>query len=262
MKYGFIGCGNMGGAIVRAVSRSTTEIMITDRSGKGQRLAQELGITYSTATHVARECDRIFLAVKPQMMNDAISPIRDILQERRPLLITMAAGLTMDTIKQMVGVELPVIRIMPNTPAAVGAGMTVYCHNDLVDPAVLEDFIRDMTSSGKMDALSEQLIDAASAISGSGPAYMYMFMDALADGAVSIGISRQKALEYAAATMAGAAQLMLETGQHPGALKDAVCSPAGSTIAGVRVLEERGFRGAVIDCVTAAYQRNIELGKK
>lgn len=262
MKYGFLGCGNMGGAIARAVSKATNSIMLTDRSGKAKAIADELGCIYTDAAQIANECERIFLAVKPQMMVSALAPINEILKERKPLLITMAAGLKMADICDIIGCDLPVIRIMPNTPVAIGMGMTVYCCNDLVHPDVLADFIEDMRFSGHMDVLPEHLIDAASAISGSGPAYVYVFMEALADGAVSCGIPRAKALEYAAVTMVGAANLMLSSGQHPGALKDAVCSPAGSTIAGIQVLEERGFRGSVMDCVIAAYQRNKELGQK
>lgn len=261
MKYGFLGCGNMGGAIARAVSKATNSIMVTDRSGKASAIAKELGCVYTDAFQIANECPRIFLAVKPQMMASALEPIKHILQEKKPLLITMAAGLRMDDICKLVGCNLPVIRIMPNTPVAVGMGLTVYCCNDSVLPEDLADFLNDMRFSGYMDSIPEHLIDAASAISGSGPAYMYVFLEALADGAVACGIPRSKALEYAAVTMEGAAKLILSTGQHPGELKDAVCSPAGSTIAGIQVLEERGFRGAVIDCVIAAYQRNKELGQ-
>lgn len=261
MKYGFIGCGNMGGAIARAVSHSTKEILVTDRSGKAKLLAEELGIGYTNNQEIAQQCDRIFLAVKPHMMADMLEPLQEILLERKPLLITMAAGLEIKRIEELAGGRIPVIRIMPNTPAMIGKGLTQYCTNDLVASDILEDFLKDMQYSGRMDALEERLIDAASALSGCGPAYMYMFIEALADGAVTCGIPRVKAMEYAAATMVGAAEMVLATGLHPGALKDAVCSPGGSTIAGVRALEQHGFRGAAIDCVVAAYERNKQLGK-
>lgn len=261
MKYGFIGCGNMGGAIARAVSHSTKEILVTDRSGKAKLLAEELGIGYTNNQEIAQQCDRIFLAVKPHMMADMLEPLQEILLERKPLLITMAAGLEIKRIEELAGGRIPVIRIMPNTPAMIGKGLTQYCTNDLVASDILEDFLKDMQYSGRMDALEERLIDAASALSGCGPAYMYMFIEALADGAVTCGIPRAKAMEYAAATMVGAAEMVLATGLHPGALKDAVCSPGGSTIAGVRALEQHGFRGAAIDCVVAAYERNKQLGK-
>ncbi len=261
MKYGFIGCGNMGGAIARALSRKTTDIAVTDRSGKAKVLASELDIVYTDSEAIAWSCDRIFLGVKPHMMKDMLLPLQDILAERKPLLITMAAGLEMEQIKAFAGTSLPIIRIMPNTPTAIGKGVIQYCRNELVEDAVLADWLCDMAPCGILDALDERLIDAASALSGCGPAYMYLFIEALADGAVACGIPRAKAMEYAAATMAGAAEMVLQTHQHPGALKDAVCSPGGSTIAGVRALEQHGFRGAAMDCVIAAYNRNKELGK-
>lgn len=261
MKYGFLGCGNMGGAIARALSKVTKDIIITDRSGKAKALAAELGIAYGTAEEIASTCDRIFLAVKPHMMAGVLEPLQGALQSRKPLLITMAAGLTVERIENLAGGKLPVIRIMPNTPVTVGKGMTQYCCNDLVSGETVASFLDDLRYSGQLDALEERLIDAASALSGCGPAYMYLFIEALADGAVACGIPRAKAMEYAAATMAGAAEMVLTTGQHPGALKDAVCSPGGSTIAGVRALEQHGFRGAAMDCVIAAYEKNKLLGK-
>ena len=261
MKYGFIGCGNMGGAIARALSQGTIDILISDRSGKAKALAGELGITYGDNEAIAAQCDRIFLAVKPHMMQQMLFPLRHVLALRRPLLITMAAGLEIRQIEQFAGTRLPVIRIMPNTPVSVGKGVVPYCRNDLVDDAVAADWLADMAHCGLLDELEERLMDAASALSGSGPAYLYLLLEALADGAVACGLPRAKALDYAAMTMAGSAEMYLETKQHPGALKDAVCSPGGSTIAGVRALEQHGFRAAAMDCVLAAYTRNQELGK-
>ena len=262
MKYGFLGCGSMGGAIARAVSQATRDILLTDRSGRGRKLAEQLGVAYTDAAEMAAQCDRIFLAVKPQMMEAALSPLREILQRRKPLLITMAAGLSMEKIEAMAGGNLPVIRIMPNTPAMIGAGMTQYCRNSLVTSEMETEFLSVLRFTGRLDKLDEHLIDAASALSGCGPAYMYLFLEGLADGAVACGIPRSKAYEYAAATMEGAARLVLETGSHPGALKDAVCSPGGSTIQGVRVLEEKGLRAAAMDCVIAACEKSKCLGEK
>lgn len=261
MKYGFIGCGNMGGAIAKALSQSTADILVTDRSGRAKALAAELGIAYGNAETIAQECGRIFLAVKPHMMKDVLAPLQTSLAKHKPLLITMAAGLTISQIEAFAGCSLPVIRIMPNTPTAIGRGVIQYCRNSLVADADLSDWLADMAPCGLLDELEERLIDAASALSGSGPAYMYLFLEALADGAVACGIPRAKALEYAAMTMAGSAEMYLKTKQHPGALKDAVCSPGGSTIAGVRALEQHAFRAAAMDCVIATYNRNKELGK-
>ena len=257
MKYGFIGCGNMGGAIAKAISAQTADLAVTDRSGR----AKALGLPYVTAEEIAKTADRIFLAVKPQMMAGVLENLKPLLQSRKPLLITMAAGLSMEKIDSLAGGGYPGIRIMPNTPTAIGRGVIQYCANELVTEAVLADWLSDMAPCGLLDALEEKLIDAASALSGSGPAYMYIFLEALADGAVACGIPRAKAYEYAAMTMAGSAEMYLQTKVHPGALKDAVCSPGGSTIAGVKALEEGAFRAAVMNCIAATCNRNKELGK-
>ena len=261
LKYGFIGCGNMGGAIAKALAKSTTDFAVTDRSGRAIALAAEIPCGYLSTMEIVQQCDRIFLGVKPHMMKDVLAPLQTVLAERKPLLITMAAGLTTAQIAEFAGCEIPVIRIMPNTPVAIGKGVIQYCCNDLVSREMLGDFLYDMRFSGMLDCLEERLIDAGSAISGSGPAYVYLFIEALADGAVACGIPRAKALEYAAATVIGAGEMVLATKEHPGALKDAVCSPGGSTIAGIRALENHGFRAAAMEAVIATCNRNKELGK-
>lgn len=261
MKYGFLGCGNMGSAIARALSKANDQIVITDRSGKAKAIAAELNCLYTDAETMIDRCDRIFLAVKPQIMEAVLTPLKTTLSKKKPMLITMAAGLSINKIEAMAGEDLSIIRIMPNTPVAVGCGMIQYCCNHHVTKADLSSFLEDMRYCGKLDAIDERLIDSASALSGCGPAYMYMFAEALADGAVACGLPREKAIEYAAVTMSGAAQMLMQTGLHPGTLKDAVCSPGGSTIAGLRALEEHSFRGAVMDCINAAYKRSKELGK-
>ena len=210
---------------------------------------------------LVKECDRIFLAVKPNVLASCLVPLQGLLAEKKPLLISMAAGVEIAQIEAMAGAKLPIIRIMPNTPTAVGKGVILYCCNELVDDETLADWLKDMAPCGIVDALQENLIDVASALSGSGPAYMYLMIEALADGAVACGLPRNKAMAYAAATMEGAAKMFLSSDQHPGALKDAVCSPGGSTIAGLRVLEEKAFRSAAMECVVAAYNKNKELGK-
>ena len=261
MKYGFIGCGNMGGALARALAKTTKDFIIADPSPAAKAFAEEMGCAYGTNEQVAN-CDRIFLAVKPHIVEGALAQLRPILAQRKPTLISMAAGVTIAQIENWAGTELPIIRIMPNTPAAVGKGMITYCPNALVDDAVLADFLSDMAPAGNFDRLDESLIDAATAVTGCGPAFMYMFIEAMADAGVACGLPRAKAQQYAAATMSGAAEMVLQTGRHPGELKDAVCSPGGSTIVGVRTLEEHGFRGAVMDCVDNAFLRSKELGKK
>lgn len=259
MKYGFIGCGNMGGALARALTKTTKDVIIADPSPMAKAFAEELGCSYGTNEQVA-QCDRIFLAVKPHVVENVLTALRPMLAERKPLLISMAAGVKIEKLHAWLGADLPIIRIMPNTPAAVGKGMITYDTNAFVTEELLGDFLGDMASAGTFDALPEKLMDAATAVAGCGPAYMYMMIEAMADGAVVCGLPRDQAMRYAAATMAGAAEMVLTSGQHPGALKDAVCSPGGSTIAGVQTLEQHGFRGAVIDCITDAYRRTQELG--
>lgn len=260
MKYGFLGCGNMGGAIAKALSQSTKDLLLSDRSGKARVTARSLGCGYGSAAEVAAGCKRVFLAVKPQMMGQLLADLSPILKESRPLLISMAAGLKLEKLEEMLGFRLPMIRIMPNTPVAVGKGTVLYCANDLVDEDSLQGFLRDMTPCGLLDPLPEELFDAGTAAAGCSPAYFYMFVEAIARGAEQTGLPADKALRYAANAMAGAAEMVLTTGQTPGALKDAVCSPGGSTIAGVKVLEQ-GLSPLTENCIEAAYRRNIELGK-
>ena len=261
MKYGFFGCGNMGGAIATALSKATKDITLSDISGKNKILAGELGVSHGDNAFVAENCDRIFLAVKPHLVKGCLAPLQDAFAARKPLIITMAAGVEIRQIEEYAGTRLPIIRIMPNTPTAIGRGVIQYCCNDLVKDEDLQDWLHDMRFCGMVDPLDESLIDAASAVSGSGPAYMYVFLEALADGAVACGVPRAKAYEYAAMTMIGSAEMYLITKTHPGALKDAVCSPGGSTIAGLRAMEEGGFRSSAMEGVIATFLRNKELGK-
>jgi len=265
--FGFIGCGNMGGALARAMRKNIdgSDIVLTHRSlEKAEKLAQELGCAVAPDNQrIAEKADYIFLGVKPQMMAEMLSGIRETLANRptRFILVTMAAGLTIKRIRELAGGDYPVIRIMPNTPASIGCGMILYTANDLVTPEEKTRFVGSLSCAGKFDELPESLIDAGSAVSGCGPAFVYMFIEALADGGVAVGLPRAKAMEYAAQTVRGAAQMILESGQHPGLLKDAVCSPGGSTIMGVRALEMGGFRAASINAVIDACERTKELGK-
>ena len=261
MKYSFIGCGNMGGAVARALSKVTTDFLVTDRSGRAQKLAAELGCSYGSNEDAAR-CDRVFLCVKPYLMEEVLKPLQPIFAEHKPVLISMAGGLTVSQIEEYAGGKYPVIRILPNTPVAVGHGLTQYCHNELVSEELMQDVLDDLRFGGRYDGMSEKDMSACGTLSGAGPAYAYMFMEALADGAVACGVPRVQALEYAALMVIGAGHMVLESGLHPGALKDGVCSPRGSTIQGVRVLEEQGMRGAVINCIIAANEAGKKLGQK
>ncbi len=262
---GFLGCGNMGGAIARAVCKAVDpkDVWLANRTAaKAEALAAELGCNTTINDEVTGRCDLIFLGVKPQMMEALLTPLRFTLNERpsRFILCSMAAGLSIARIQEMAGEDYPVIRIMPNTPASVGEGMIQYCSSN-VTAEEEEAFCRLMAPAGRLDPVPESLMDAASCVSGCGPAWVYQFIEALADGGVACGLPRVKAQEYAAQMVLGSAKMVLESGKHPGELKDAVCSPGGSTIQGVRVLEERGFRGAVTDAVLAAYDKTKEMGK-
>ena len=264
-RIGFIGCGNMGGAVAEAVCRRTDpkNVSISNRTAeKSAVFAQKTGCTVSDSSTIARECELIYLAVKPQMMREALEPLQAVLAARtdRFVLCTMAAGLSAASVREMAGGSYPIIRIMPNTPASVGEGMIQYCCSG-VTAEEEESFLSLMQDCGILDAIPEKLIDAASSVSGCGPAWAYQFIEALADGGVACGLPRAKAQQYAAQMLLGSAKLVLESKKHPGELKDAVCSPGGSTIRGVRVLEERAFRGAVTDAVIAAYEKTVEMGK-
>lgn len=259
---GFIGCGNMGGAMARALCRTVSpqDMVLANRTpAKAEALAAELGCRTGSNENAAL-CDLVMLAVKPQMMASMLAPLQPLLAARKDrfILCTMAAGLSMAQIRQMAGGDYPVIRVNPNIPSAVGEGMVPYCTLGITG-AEEADFRRVMAGAGRLDPLDENLIDASSCVSGCGPAWACQFIEALADGGVACGLPRAKATEYAAQMLLGSAKMLLDTGRHPGALKDAVCSPGGTTIQGVRVLEERGFRGAVTDAVIAAYEKTCKL---
>ncbi len=267
MKYtfGFIGTGNMGGAVAKAVCRSAggEQLLLCNRSmEKAQALAAALGCAVGDSAQVVGSCAYVFLGVKPQSMEALLAELQPLLQQHKPVLVSMAAGLTAAQIEEMAGGSLPVMRIMPNTPVGIGCGVVMYCKNALLSPAQEQQLVQAMAPCGIVDPLEEHLMDAGSALCGCSPAFTDLYLEALADGAVACGIPRVKALKYAAAAVAGAAQLALASGAHPGALKDAVCSPGGSTIQGVRALENRAFRGAVMEAVITAAGASGNLGKK
>lgn len=260
VKFGFIGTGNMGAALARALRKTVPghEVVLSNRTAqKAQTLAAELNCRTGDNKTVARDAQYIFLGVKPQMMKAMLDGIKETLSARtdRFVLITMAAGITTQLINEMLGAKYPVIRIMPNTPVAIGEGVVLYSASEDVFMDEITEFSNCMRNVGILDRLDESLIDAACAVSGCGPAFVYMFAQALADGAVECGLSRDKAARYAAQTLIGSARLVLESEKHPEQLKDEVCSPGGTTIAGVHALENAGFRGAVMDAVKAAFDK-------
>lgn len=264
--FGFIGVGNMGGALARAACRWRPEqVVVTNRTlDKAAALAEELDCDLAMNNEtVARDAKFIFLGVKPHMMGELLQSLAPVLAARgdRYVLVSMAAGLTIGRLVEMLGFRAPILRIMPNTPVAIGQGLVLYTACPGVQPAELEEFCDKMAGAGRLDAIGEALMDAASAVAGCGPAFVYQFIEALADGGVACGLPRKKAIEYAAQTLAGAAGMVLESGKHPGLLKDEVCSPGGSTIAGVRVLEQGALRAAAMNAVIASCEKNKELGK-
>ena len=262
---GFIGTGNMGGALAKAAAKSVAgeKLFLADKDGaKAARLAKELGCAAVSADEAA-QCDFVFLGIKPQFMAQVLGDLAPVFSARtdRFVLVTMAAGLKIADIQSMAGGNYPTIRIMPNIPASVGQGVILYDASADVTEEEVADFCTVLSAAGLLDRLPEALIDAGSAVSGCGPAFAALFAEALADGGVANGLPRDKAVKYAAQMLLGSAALLLETGMHPGQLKDAVCSPGGSTIAGVRALEQGSFRAAVMDAVDAAVKRTKELGK-
>ena len=262
-KVGFIGCGNMGGALACAASRSDCDLWLADGNAeKAATLAADLGAHHADNEALAAGCDWVFLGVKPQVMPVLLEQLAPVLAKRqdRFVLVTMAAGLTIERIWELAGGEYPTIRIMPNTPASIGQGMILYTAQGTTTAEEAE-FLRFMSGAGRFDAIPETLMDAGSAVSGCGPAFACQFIEALADGGVACGLPRDKAVLYAAQMLAGTAELVLTSGQHPGTLKDAVCRPGGSTIQGVRRLEAGAFRSDVIDAVIAAYEKTKDLGK-
>ena len=262
--YGFIGCGNMGGALARAARKHIPgeRILLANRTpAKAEALAAALDARAVDNAEAAAVSDFLFLGVKPQMMAGMLSGIRETLSRREKpvVLVSMAAGLTIATIRELAGANYPVIRIAPNTPVAIGEGV-VLCCADGVAEADVAAFREALSGAGLLDFVDEGLIDVGGTVAGCGPAFAAMFIEALADGGVACGLPRAKAQAYAAQMLLGTAALALRGGEHPGAMKDAVCSPAGSTIQGVRALEAGGFRSAVFEAVVASYEKTRALG--
>ncbi len=266
----FLGTGNMGGALVR--SAKADQIFITNKSiNKAEALAAEInGKCVNNNSEAAEMGDYIFLCVKPHIIGSVLEEISPALNKaidagQKKVLISIAAGVTLDTLRShLIGpcCEIPFIRLMPNTPAAIGMGMIGLSCGDDVPETVINDVMDILSGAGRVNRVPEQMMDAFSAVSGCSPAFVYMFIEALADGAVMAGLPRRDAYIWAAQAVSGSASMVLESGKHPGELKDSVCSPGGSTIAGVAALERNGFRSAVIEAVTDAYNKNKELGKE
>lgn len=258
MKYkvGFIGCGNMASAIIGGLTANAginpDEIIAADASEAAvKRASDTLGIHTTTDNcQVASDSDVLFLSVKPQFYEAVISQIRDILPAGQ-IIVTIAPGKTLAWLAERIGDSVKIVRTMPNTPALVGAGITGVCRNSLVTDSDFEYVMQLLSSFGLAEAIPESLMDACVSVSGSSPAYVFMFIEAMADAAVADGMPRAQAYRFAAQAVLGSAKMVLDTGKHPAELKDMVCSPAGTTIEAVRVLEEKGFRSAVMEAMKA-----------
>ena len=262
-EAGFIGAGNMGGALARAAVKTVGGAAVAVACSTAEhsaKAAASIGCAAETAEAILRESRFVFWGVKPQMFAGVAAKLAEDIAASDAVFVSMLAGVSLDRLAEMLGGEKKIIRIMPNTPVSLGAGMIQYCADGVSDDQMFA-FLGAMAPAGRLDAIPENLIDAACCVSGCGPAWVYQFIEALADGGVAAGLPRAKAQEYAAQTLLGSARMVLESGSHPGVLKDAVCSPGGSTIQGVRVLEEHAFRGAVTDAVLAAYDKTKEMGK-
>ncbi len=260
MKIGFIGCGNMARAILGGIRNRKLvpeeDLMASARTEATKRkIREELGIRAAEDNREAAAfADVLILAVKPVSMEDVIEEISEAVKPET-IVVTLAPGKTLQWLDSTFGKPTKLIRTMPNTPALVGEGMTALCANPFVTPEELETVEKIFRCCGKTQVVPESMIDVVVGVSGSSPAYVFLFIEALADAAVADGMPRKQAYEFAAQSVLGSAKMVLETGMHPGELKDMVCSPGGTTMEAVRVLEEKGLRSAVIEASKACVKK-------
>lgn len=265
-KIGFIGCGNMAQAMIKGIIKSkivepNTLTVSNPTDKKLNDIKNSTGVnTTQDNRKVAKDSDVIIIAVKPNKYFDVIEEIKDFILEDK-LIVTIAAGITINQVESAFGKPVKVVRTMPNTPALVGEAMSALCKNSLVNDNDIDIAEKIFEAFGKVEIVDEKQIDAVIAVSGSSPAYVYMFIEALADGAVMNGMKRDMAYKMAAQAVLGSAKMVLETGKHPGQLKDDVCSPSGTTIEAVYSLEMNNFRGTVIDAVNSCVRKAKEMSK-
>jgi pyrroline-5-carboxylate reductase len=268
LKVGFLGAGRMATALARAWTASGRVrahlILASDPSPTAREaFVKETGSSATPDNHrVVAHADLLVLAVKPQNMAALLDEIQEDVRMRQPLVLSIAAGITLAQLREGLGEKTRLIRVMPNTPCLVGSSASGFSPGEQAtaeDVAVVQALLDD---AGKAFRVGESLLDAVTGLSGSGPAFVYLIIEALSDGGVRVGLPRDVAATLAAQTVLGAARMVLETGQHPGQLKDAVASPGGTTIAGLHALERAGVRGALMDAVEAATRRATELGKR
>jgi pyrroline-5-carboxylate reductase len=265
-KIGFIGGGNMAKAIIGGLVDSgkiaPSDIFIYDRKAEtNQAMAQQYGINAAeSAEAMARDVDILFGAVKPNVILKVLKDLAGNLK-KEALVVSIAAGVTLDSLSSVLGYDRKIIRAMPNTPSLVGEGMTSVTPNALVDQSETDEVVAIFESFGKAAVVDEYLIHSVVGVSGSAPAYVFMFIEAMADAAVAGGMPRAQAYQFAAQAVKGAAQMVLATGKHPAELKDMVCSPGGTTIEAVKVLEEKGLRSAVIEAMQQCMAKSEKLSR-
>ncbi len=263
---GFIGGGNMASAIIGGILKSGLadweHVIASCRSEASvARLQDTFSIVATTDNKkVAAEADILFLAVKPNMFATVIPEIKDVAKAGQ-IVVSIAAGQTIANIEKLFGKDIKLVRSMPNTPALVGEAMSAVVKNDKVSDEELAEICKIFESFGQVEVVAEPMIDAVIGVSGSSPAYVYMFIEAMADAAVADGMPRAQAYKFAAQAVLGSAKMVLETGEHPGKLKDAVCSPGGTTIEAVAKLEETGFRQSVIASQRACVAKSRDMSK-
>ena len=264
MKLGFIGTGNMAGAIIGGILKKgivkADDIIGADVLEAGrEKVKAAYGIRVTDNNiEVVDNADIMFLSVKPQYYAEVIGEIRDAVTENK-IVVTIAPGKTLSWLKEQFGKNVKIVRTMPNTPALVGEGMTAACPNEFVTQQEKEAVLAILGTFGEVEIVPEKLMDVVVSTSGSSPAYVFMMIEAMADAAVADGMPRAQADRVAALAVYGSAKMVLETGKHPGELKDMVCSPAGTTIEAVRVLEGKGFRSAVIEAMKACAEVSGKL---
>ncbi|MCI5901929.1 MAG: pyrroline-5-carboxylate reductase [Blautia sp.] len=264
MKIGFIGCGNMASAMIGGILKKgifeREEIIVSNLTEAGRKRSREgLGVAVTGDNReVVQKARMLILAVKPQFYEEVLKEVREDLTPEH-LVIGIAPGKTLAWLEEMCAKPLKVARMMPNTPAQVGEGMTGICVGSRVTESDLEQICRVADSFGRTEVVPERLMDAVGAVSGCSPAYVFMFIEAMADAAVAQGMPRKQAYTFAAQAVLGSARMVLETGKHPGELKDMVTSPAGTTIEGVRILERDGFRSAVFEALNGAAEKGKRL---
>ncbi|MDO4476228.1 MAG: pyrroline-5-carboxylate reductase [Lachnospiraceae bacterium] len=259
MKIGFIGCGNMATAMIKGILGKGMEapenICASAKSEKTRtKIREELQIGVATNEEVAAGADVLFLAVKPQFYEEVIAQIRSCVKETA-VVVSIAPGKTLAWLAEQFGKNMKFVRVMPNTPAMVGEGMSGFCTGELVTEEETRQVRAILESFGRAEQVPERLMDTVSGVSGSSPAWIFMIIEAMADAAVADGMPRAQAYSFAAQTVLGSARLVLESGQHPGALKDMVCSPGGTTIEAVGVLESKGLRGALFEAQRACVRK-------